>query len=52
MIKNTFFNKKIDIEIKTTVRKVVKQTEQKYLPIISEGNKYIAESNLEILHNY
>ena len=47
MLKNTFFNYKIKIEIKTTATTVIKN-EVKYSPL-SEGNICIAEPNLEEL---
>ena len=47
MIKNTFFNYKIKIEIKTTTTTVIKN-KLEYSPM-SEGNKCIAKPNLQIL---
>ena len=47
MLKNTFFNYKIKIEIKRTTTTVTKN-ELIYSPM-SEGNTCIAEPNLEIL---
>ena len=47
MSKNTFFNYKIKIEIKTTTTAVIKN-KLKYSQM-SEGNTHIAEPNLEVL---
>ena len=47
MLKKTFFNCKIKIEIETTATTALK-SELKYYPI-SEGNTCIAEPNLEVL---
>ena len=48
MLKNTFLNCKIEIEIKTTTARAIKN-ELKYSPV-SEGNTCIAERNLEVLY--
>ena len=45
MIKNTFFNSKVKIEIKTTRTTVTEKAK------ILKGNTYIAEPNLEITLN-
>ena len=47
MIKNTFFNKKIKKETKTTRRTVIKH-ELKDFPLL-KSNTCLAEPNLEIL---
>ena len=47
MLKKTFFNYKIKIEIKTTITATLKN-ELKYSPM-SEGNNCIAELNQEAL---
>ena len=47
MLKKTFFNYKIKIEIKTTTT-TASDNELKYSPL-SEGNTYIAEPHLEVL---
>ena len=47
MLKNTFFNHKKKIEIKTTAITEMKN-ELKYSPV-SEGNTCIAEPNLDVL---
>ena len=47
ILRKTFFNYKIKIEIKTTITATLKN-ELKYSPM-SEGNNCIAELNLEAL---
>ena len=47
MIKNIIFNSKINIEIKATTIAEIKN-QLKYF-LMSEGNTYIAEPNLEVL---
>ena len=47
MKKNTIFNNRINIEIKTTTAAVIKN-ELTYFPM-SEGNTCIAEPNLKVL---
>ena len=50
MIKNTIFDNRISIEIKTTTTAVIKN-ELKYLSI-SEGNTSIAEPNLDSVKDW
>ena len=47
MLKNTFFNYEIKVEIKTTTTTGIKN-ELKYYPM-SEGNTCITEPKLEVL---